>query len=1163
MYMCGKRAERNLLAKTSTPPAIVAAMLLALLLLVAFLASGADATMLAPTSTSFQTTGRVSDPNTSENMGFVDVPRVHDGRIWTDKSVDVGLESDDFTVTFSALSQSFPVTEGYSIPADTVFVIDVSGSMANRDQVGGPTRIAILIEALNEAIGILQDANPDNRIAVVAYGGRSQGFGRVENVLALGRYTATSGDFFTVSGTTVNVGAVPVTSGSGSGGNTLMSSLQVAGSTPTQWGIYYGSLMLEGADTTVAVPVTDDTGTVTGTEIVTRRPNIILMTDGEPTMAWTNYTFASSPANPLTPGPLGAQLISENPPAVFVGDGSYGEIGVSLLTVLTAAHRQQQVLNHYFPTGWATGQPFGQPAPDVGFFTIGLGVQPSQAATNLIRATMDPGSYAAAVDSNIRLGMSLPSPFTNNPFASTYNPAMDILLNDFVGDSMSFNVQRRQSFGSYNWDYSLGNPAALATITNTAALTAADLDFADLFFEATNLDELREAFLSITTGIQVQSNDAVTNVDTSPDFDGWLVFSDVLGEYMQFRGDLALTFDGTSYSRSSFDLRNATVRAAYEPILLEHMNYGLPAGDLRLLSSGDITQLIDANLAQGNFSKIVYYADQNRNFMGANSSADAFAKVEVFPMMGELTSPVIPGGQTDLMYITFHVVTALQTATFSEIFTPPVGPTGAQAPTSRSLQKGDQLVRWYIPASLIPQRTVDSVTGEVSGNTRPVRVSFIVGLDAAAVAAGVTPSYRSTNSTSDGSLYFYTNRWRGNQDVSLVFDMPHESNPFYNDGRPGFGDGRGTILKTSNPTATAQHVSFDRSFTYNDMHVNLHWMGNNGRLTLKEGGELMLSKGFGFDGTAGMQVPDDVSFVDPIRFTVIVPGGDNVILNFPDDFDWVSTRNRYELKNTTSLPIGTYTVLKTGGEITGDKWIYLPQPGVSTVTIAAGQIASLNFINEYLPRLPEDQLPALRVRKIFHGLGTISVPEDFFILVEGPAPKESGPIRPNDHPDWEINSTTNRYELIVDLQGALNSTALRKLAAGEYLISEVDFEVEGMNFIRAAWLVREATDRYPMYGDQTDSPSSPLITINLEGTDDTVARIDNFYKEGETPEEDSSEPSTDTAAPPSVRAPKTGDDRQAVLFVALLALGMSCAGSGIYWYKKDWIHGKLFRTSRS
>ena len=47
---------------------------------------------------------RVADPVTMDKHGFLDTPRLHDGRIWTDKSVVVNASGDDFTVTLSALS---------------------------------------------------------------------------------------------------------------------------------------------------------------------------------------------------------------------------------------------------------------------------------------------------------------------------------------------------------------------------------------------------------------------------------------------------------------------------------------------------------------------------------------------------------------------------------------------------------------------------------------------------------------------------------------------------------------------------------------------------------------------------------------------------------------------------------------------------------------------------------------------------------------------------------------------------------------------------------------------------------------------------------------------------------------------------------------------------
>ena len=74
----------------------------------------------ASTDPAYMVGGAVADPPTYNQTGFVNTPRVHDGRIWTDKSVEVISGTNDFKVTLSALSQTFQVVEGYEIPADTV-----------------------------------------------------------------------------------------------------------------------------------------------------------------------------------------------------------------------------------------------------------------------------------------------------------------------------------------------------------------------------------------------------------------------------------------------------------------------------------------------------------------------------------------------------------------------------------------------------------------------------------------------------------------------------------------------------------------------------------------------------------------------------------------------------------------------------------------------------------------------------------------------------------------------------------------------------------------------------------------------------------------------------------------------------------------------------------
>ncbi|MCL2537440.1 MAG: VWA domain-containing protein [Coriobacteriia bacterium] len=784
------------------------------------------------TPAAFTITDRVSDPDSSKQMGFVDVPRVHDGRIWTDKSVQNGTGVDDFDITLSALSQSFKITQGYEIPADTVFVIDVSGSMGDTDAGASSPRINMLVDSLNEAMGILQDANPQNRLAVVAYGGVSGGKGRVQNLLDLGRYSAAGGEFFSVTGSAnkvVNNNAAVA----GSEGQVKDKSVAVEGSTPTQWGIFEGSRILEAANPLAMVEMTASNGTKSQVQ-VTRRPNIVLMTDGEPTLGNIDYSF-SQPSG-ITPGAAGSFVLSPTKPYKYFGDGMYGELGVTLMTVLTAAHRKTLVFDNYFPGGDTPGD-VAQPAAKVGFYTIGMGKQ-TDTAMDIIRATLNPTpANASIVTSSIREGMTInqPSPapappvFLQNQWAQDSDYNMDQLMERFAASQeTTFNASHRAAFLSYLWDEAPESLANSAGLTNTEGLGIDDLRYNDGFYEATDLDGLRDAFKSITMDIQTDSLEHVTVIGDNPDFDGWLTFSDVLGSYMQFRPakGVNMEFDGTPYTRTGFDLSSAAVRASYAPILMAHMNYGATSG---LMSLSEVQTLIDDNVNAGNTTSIVYYADANRNYLGATNPGNAAAKVEVFPMFGELDEPVVPGGQTDLQYITFHVVTALTDGTFSEIYSPAVGTGAAKVSMDRKLLAGDQMIRWYIPGSLIPMRKV-SDAGVVSGNTNPIRVTYTVGLDQERVSAGVTPAYAKDNTSAAGELYFYSNRWRGEENVTFSFDQPSPKNPFYQTGRPGLDDN--LINKTSNNTQTAPQVTTSSSFTYQQNLVDLHWLGNNGRLTL-------------------------------------------------------------------------------------------------------------------------------------------------------------------------------------------------------------------------------------------------------------------------------------------------------------------------------------------
>jgi len=257
----------------------------------------------------------------------------------------------------------------------------------------------------------------------------------------------------------------------------------------------------------------------------------------------------------------------------------------------------------------------------------------------------------------------------------------------------------------------------------------------------------------------------------------------------------------------------------------------------RFVSMSQVVELIAANITSGHVAEnnsIKYYAMTNRDFAGSFFATDgteaavplgAAAVVELFPMWGTLDRPVIDGEEDDLMYIAFHVVTALANNTvYEEIFDADV----EGSPLRRTLNRGDQLVRWYIPSVFIPQRTVDPDTSVLSGNRLPVRVHYRVGLNSMRVNEGISPAYIAANS-SGNNVFFYSNRPSDN--VTFIFYRPHKDNPFYNFGRPGEGDR--AVLKSENLTATARHVTLNRHIDREgEGRMDLHWLGNNGRLTV-------------------------------------------------------------------------------------------------------------------------------------------------------------------------------------------------------------------------------------------------------------------------------------------------------------------------------------------
>jgi|GEM_PF-1549395 len=757
-----------------------------------------------------------TDPDTSNVMkqGVFNDTKRDDGRIWLDKSVNtnqvsifnvagqainsISANADEFLITLSALSQGWVDQTIIVEPSDTVFIIDTSGSM-QKDPNGtsttkGKTRIDLTIQALNKAIKTILNENPNNRISVVTFGGNN-----ATNVLDLKSYAGISGDFFTVSynssgtPTTINVNS-QITK---SNGLLSSSSLSVTGGTPTQMGIKAGAtVLLNNTDLTYSQTVTS--GTTTTNKTVTRQPNIILMTDGDPTYGWKDYkmtgaTSSNDMGNGTTPS------------------DSTQNFSLYFNTVMTAAYMKQQVQNHYYGT---------DPTHSVGFFTIGLGV-----ITKGILAAMDPYGITS--------GQTNASQMQVTYSGKTYN--METLLNNMAKAPATAITIPITGTG--------GKISSTLNVTNSTGITS--FDYADLSFSATDDASLSDAFNQIASLIVSQGN-YTTTTDANDPWAGDIVFSDALGSGMEFRQLKNLVYNGLLVSPATLSQLN---NSDFWNLFASQTSTSATTK----IDAATAQALVAANIAGKQTNSLKYYTDAYDYYLGSYYNADgslssvpsgAMAVVAWYTFSQATTDPVT-GKPINLDLLAFQVITALNSGRFYESeYTVSFG--------FRDMAAGDQLVRWYVDQQLLPQRSVNYTDSK--GNTLttpqvnqalPIRMVYTVGLNQSAIANNITTS--KTPMANTNATTYYTNKWQ-NPALTWAFFYPNTSNPFYfnvNDGSTFSGDMdrviRSTTIpateftssnKSANPTNSSALLYRLRNTRTADDPMLIYELGNNGAITV-------------------------------------------------------------------------------------------------------------------------------------------------------------------------------------------------------------------------------------------------------------------------------------------------------------------------------------------
>lgn len=422
------------------------------------------------------------------------------GRIWTDKTVseenitlsgDIGSSvtidketSADFLVGLSALGSAADITDVTKVPTDTVFVLDLSNNMWEDDQIN------TMIQAANEALKTLLNANPQNRVAVVGYSTQSS------VLLPLEHYESSS-TFLTRDNNTLKATAVVR-------GEIKESSFERLTNTShkyTQHGIYTGMQLLQSEEETTA--------TVGGTT-VTRAPVMVLMAEGE--AKYGSEKFIDPPEE---------ATIEE------VGQRATSRYAQSFVAAMTAAYMKEQVTAHYY----------GDSGQSARVYTIGVDVDECDAPA-LAYAYLDPAQ-------------TVPSHFSATD-GDKKDPTASWALNYFKEKFNDYNTGGTAAIhtGSYDGG-NLGWKETKITKNDNENVTVSKFEYNDQYYDVTDAN-WGTIFDQIADDVSNQAPTAPTDVTEGAEGTGGesgkLVFTDQLGKYMKVTGTPTIVFAGKKYA---------------------------------------------------------------------------------------------------------------------------------------------------------------------------------------------------------------------------------------------------------------------------------------------------------------------------------------------------------------------------------------------------------------------------------------------------------------------------------------------------------------------------------------------------------------------------------------------------------------------------------------
>lgn len=732
-------------------------------------------------------TSRTADPSTMD--GWKDffslsgeLSTENAGGVWMDKSVftdeeafaGLGISQDgenSFLVALSVMAANMGITGMSHMPTDSILVLDVSGSM--NDNSGNNDVAEDLVKAANESIDALLSTNQYNRVGVVLYSGPtnqggSAGATDAVTILPLGRYTPSAdGDYLTynVTGrennTTESVSIHNAVVVEGTSKKPSLVSKTVVGATYIQKGVVLAMNQFIAESNSVTV---EDAALGT----VKRKPVVVLMSDGAPTVGSTSFTAPSS---------------------INLGDGTYTTAALGFVTQLSAAYAKAKIEEKYGTSAL--------------FYTLGLGLSSSD---EVAISVMDP----------------------SNANAST---AVDDFWNENRAGGRGQSAFKGYNHVAAGETVSVGGNKSVTKIELELKQNYVDRYFEASGSSGDLAGDLAKAFRDIVGAIQLQSSYFPTLVAESEELSGYVSFVDKIGRYMEvtdIKGILIhnYLFSGANLA-SNFVWDGGALGTWDAPTALGMEMVAAVRARLGIESDEAAATLIHMAYESGqlsytdenNFSNYIgWYANAAGEFLGfynegttvlpeatGNAKTDPAFIVRSYGYLGEVDESH-GVSESDMMYATVQVREEIST--------------------------GDELVTFAVPAALIPTVTYNVSLDEdgnltelsASGANNPIRLVYEVALDGEINSFNIkeilSEEYLSDphHVNANGSINFYTNLWEhenktgyGTVNTYGYFNPSRQNDKYYYlEDTPVYADAGGTLYTGSaQPSADAE---FYRSY---------------------------------------------------------------------------------------------------------------------------------------------------------------------------------------------------------------------------------------------------------------------------------------------------------------------------------------------------------------